>query len=84
MTHYLGFISWMFRGWYRDLSVWGIILGFVALNAFILGAPVSTAYTLATVALLLIFVDLVASVVRWQYKAYCLERDRVVHELERK
>jgi uncharacterized membrane protein len=80
----MGFISWMFRGWYRDLSVWGIILGFVSFNSFILGASVTTAYTIGIVALALIFVDLITTVVRWQYRLYVMERDRVVNELERK
>ena len=84
MTKYLSFVSWMFRGWYRDLSTWGLILGFVALNALILEASLFTVYLLVTVAFLVVFIDLVVSFVRFQYGVYLTEQDRIVRELEKK
>ena len=84
MQNYRGFISWMFRGWYRDITMWGFIVGVVALIAMIMDASLMTVWILASVALALVMFDLAWKFLRFQYSLYVIERNRVARELERK
>ena len=84
MQNTKSFLRWMFRGWYRDLTVWGGIIGAVALVVVWSDGDLVTAWLLLSVGLALIMFDLIWRFLRFQYSLYTMERDRVARELERK
>jgi len=84
MENYRGFVGWLFRGWYRDLTMWGMIIGGVAfLNMLADGSLVAT-WLLLSLGLGLVLFDLIHKFLAFQYSLYRMERDRVARELERK
>jgi len=84
MQNTKSFLRWMFRGWYRDITLWGGIMGAVALVVVWSGGDIVTAWLLLSVGLVLIMFDLIWRFLRWQYSLYTMERYRVARELERK
>jgi hypothetical protein len=84
MQNIRGFFAWMFRGWYRDITFWGMIIGMAAFVNMWLDGDIVTAWLLLSVGLALIMFDLIWRFLRWQYSVYTMERDRVARELERK
>ena len=84
MKNYRGFLSWMFRGWYRDLTLWGTIVGVVGFGNLWLDGNLITTWFLISLGMSLVMFDLVRHFLRFQYSLYTMERDRVARELERK
>jgi len=84
MENYRGFVSWLFRGWYRDLTMWGLIIGGVAFLNMLVDGSLVTTWLLLSLGLGLVMFDLAHSFLRFQYSLYRMERDRVARELERK
>jgi hypothetical protein len=84
MQNYRGFLSWLFQGWYRDCTIWGMIIsGMAFLNMLVDGSLVAT-WLLLSLGLALVLFDLVYRFLSFQYSLYRMERDRVSRELERK
>ena len=79
-----GFLRWMFRGWYRDLNLWGLIIGIAGFVIMFLGGDLITVWFLLSVGLALIMFNVIWHFLRLQYSLYTMERDRVARELERK
>ena len=84
MQNKSGFVRWMFRGWYRDLNLWGLIIGITGFLIMALDGPLITVWFLLSVGLALIMFNVVWHFLRFQYSLYQMERDRVARELERK
>jgi hypothetical protein len=84
MQNKSGFVRWMFRGWYRDLTLWGLIIGLIGFLIMAVDGPLITVWFLLSVGLALVMFDLVCNFLRFQYSLYTMERDRVTRELERK
>lgn len=79
-----GFVRWMFRSWYRDLNLWGLIIGLTGFLTMALDGPLVTVWLLLSVSLALIMFNVIWHFLRFQYSLYIMERDRVARELERK
>ena len=84
MQNYRGFLRWMFRDWYRDLTLWGGIIGMAAFVNMWLDGNLITSWLLLSLGLGLVMFDLIWRFLRFQYSLYQMERDRVARELERK
>lgn len=84
MKNYRGFFSWMFRDWYRDLTLWGLLIGLVGFAIMFFGGSLITVWLLVSLGLGLVLFDLVHNFLRFQYTLYTMERDRIARELERK
>ena len=84
MQNIRGFLSWMFRGWYRDLNLWGLIIGLAGFVIMFLGGNLITVWFLLSVGLALIMFNVIWHFLRFQHNLYQMERDRVARELERK
>ena len=84
MQNKSGFVRWMFRGWYRDLNLWGLIIGIAGFLTMALDGPLVTVWLLLSVGLALIMFNVIWHFLRFQYSLYTMERDRVARELERK
>ena len=84
MENYSAFLSWMFRGWYRDLTLWGLIIGIIGFLVMALDGSLITVWLLVALGMTLVLFDLTRSFLRFQYTLYTIERDRVARELERK
>ena len=84
MKNVSGFLRWMFRGWYRDLTLWGLIIAVAGFIIMFLGGNLITIWLLISLGLALVMFDLVHNFLRFQYSLYTMERDRVARELERK
>ena len=84
MQNYRGFLSWMFRDWYRDLTLWGMCISLIGFAVMFFDGSLITVWLLVSVGLALIMFDLVRHFLRFQYSLYQMERDRVARELERK
>lgn len=84
MENYRGFLSWMFRDWYRDITLWGAVIGVAGFVVMAWEGSLVLIWFLLVVGISLIFFDLVRSFLRFQYSIYKMERDRIARELERK
>ena len=84
MQNKSGFLRWMFRGWYRNLTLWGLIIALMGYSIMALDGSLITVWLLLSVGMALVLFDLICNFLRFQYSLYTLERDRVAHELERK
>jgi hypothetical protein len=84
MENYRGFLSWMLQGWYRDITIWGLILGSAGFIVMALDGSMIVIWLLLSLGIGLVMFDLVHSFLSWQYSLYKMERDRVARELERK
>jgi hypothetical protein len=84
MENYRGFVSWLFQGWYRDLTMWGMIIGGVAFLNMLVDGSLVTTWLLLSLGLGLVMFDLIHKFLSFQYSLYRMERDRVARELERK
>ena len=84
MENRMGFVKWMFRGWYRDITFWGMIISMAAFVNMWLDSDLVTSWLLLSVGLALVMFDLIWRFLRLQYSVYAMERDRVARELERK
>jgi len=81
---YHGFLKWLFRGWYRDLTLWGTIIGASGFLVLSLDGSVITVWLLVSLGLTLVILDLIRNFLRFQYSLYQMERDTIKRELERK
>lgn len=77
-------LRWMFRGWYRDITFWGMIIGMAAFVNMWLDGDLVTSWLLLSLGLALVMFDLIWRFLRLQYSVYTMERDRVARKLERK
>lgn len=84
MQSYRGFFRWMFRDWYRDLTLWGLFVGLVGFAIMFFGGPLITVWLLVSLGISLVLFDLIYNFLRFQYSLYQMERDRVARELEKK
>ena len=84
MQNIRGFLGWMFRDWYRDLTLWGMTIGVIGSVNMWLDGSLMTTWLLLSAGLSLVLFDLVYNFVRFQYSLYIMERNRVARELERK
>jgi len=84
MQNTKSFLRWMFRGWYRDITFWGMIIGMAAFVNMWLDGDLVTSWLLLSLGLALVMFDLIWRFLRLQYSVYTMERDRVARELERK
>ena len=84
MENRMGFVKWMFRGWYRDITFWGMIISMAAFVNMWLDGDLVTTWLLLSLGLALVMFDLIWRFLRFQYSLYTMERDRVIRELNRK
>ena len=84
MQNYRGFLAWLFQGWYKNLTLWGLIVAASGLLVLYIEIGLITAWLLLSVGLGLIMFDLAWSFLGFQYSLYVMERNRVSRELERK
>jgi len=84
MENYSAFLSWLFRGWYRDLTLWGMITAMIGFLVMALDGSLIAVWLLVSLGMTLVLFDLTRSFLRFQYTLYTIERDRVARELERK
>jgi hypothetical protein len=81
---YMAFLAWLFRDWYRDITLWGMVLAFVGVQVFLWEGSLLVIYALLVMGFVLIFLDLLRSYLGFQYSIYKRERASIEHELERK
>jgi len=84
MENRMGFVKWMFRGWYRDITFWGMIISMAAFVNMWLDGDLITSWLLLSAGLALVMFDLIWRFLRFQYSLYTMERNRVMRELNRK
>ena len=84
MENNSAFLSWLFRGWYLDLTLWGMITAMIGFLVMALDGSLIAVWLLVSLGMTLVLFDLTRSFLRFQYTLYTIERDRVARELERK
>ena len=84
MENHRAFLRWLFRGWYRDLTLWGMVTGMIGFLILALDGSLIAVWFLISLGMTLVLFDLTRSFLRFQYTLYTIERDRVARELERK
>jgi hypothetical protein len=80
----LGFLRWQFGDCYKGAQFWAFATILLALIARIGGCPGDIPFYILVAGLALSFVDTIVWVVRWQYRLYRLEQNRIEQELSRK
>jgi len=84
MQNYRGFLAWLFQGWYRDLTLWGAVIGVTGFVVIAWEGSLVLIWLLLSVGMALILFDLVYRFLAFQYSIYRMERDKIQRELERK
>ena len=80
----IGFLRWQFGDCYKGAQFWAFAIAIVALIATLGGCPGPIPLYILIAGLAISFVDSVVWVVRWQYRLYQLEQNRIEQELSRK
>ena len=84
MQNYRGFLAWLFRDWYRDITIWGTVIAVAGFVVMAWEGSLVLIWLLLSVGMALILFDLVHRFLAFQYSIYRMERDRIQRELERK
>ena len=79
-----GFLKWQFAGWYRDLTLWGSVIGAVGLLAMYLGCPLPIPYFIIGAGWAMIIFDLARCWFRFSYALYQLQQNELIRKLKEK
>lgn len=80
----LGFLKWQFKDCYKGAQFWAFGIMLLALIARLGGCPGSIPFYILMVGLAISLIDSIVWIVRWQYRLYQLEQNRIVRELQGK
>ena len=80
----MGFLRWQFSDCYKGAQFWAFAVMLTALIARLGGCPGSIPFYILMVGLAISLIDSIVWLVRWQYRLYQLEQNRIKQELSRK
>lgn len=78
------FISWQLQGTFKNPSFYGVVISILGAVAAFAGCPAPWPMIMNVGGLIIVMIDLLYSWIKWSYRLYQLEQERIVRELERK
>ena len=80
----LGFLRWTFKDVYKNIQFWAFGICMLALAAQLAGCPGSIPWYMSLTGVAISFLDLMYSMISYQYDLYKREQNRIAQELSRK
>jgi len=80
----LKFLQWQFRDCYKSAQFYALVIFLLALFAKLGGCPDPWPFRIMIVGLAVSLIDSIVWFVRFQYRLYQIEQERIVRELSRK
>lgn len=80
----LGFLRWVFTGCLKQVQFWAFSLVLLALIAQLAGCPDPIPWYMALTGCVISLLNLLYSMIGYQYDLYKLEQNRISRELSRK
>lgn len=80
----LKFLQWQFRDCYKSAQFYALVIFLLALFAKLGACPDPWPFRIMVVGLAVSLIDSIVWFVRFQYRLYQIEQERIVRELSRK
>lgn len=79
-----GFLTWQLQGTLKNPSFYGVVISVLGFVAGLAGCPAPWPMLMNISGLVVVMTDLLYSWIKWSYRLYQLEQERIIRELGRK